>query len=877
MTYDDFTPKSQDAILKAQQLAAGLGQQQVDTSHLLLAIFQTDENATSLLLKSASLSRESLQRKIEKLTLQLPKNAHSDKQYLTPEANKSLARSKKLLAEFPGGLITPELMLLGILQGDDRSSNMLKSLGCSEESLRVAFALTLSTAAADGLGSREALNKFALDLNALAQAGKLDPVIGRDEEIRRVLHVLSRRKKNNPLLAGEAGVGKTALVEGIAWRIVRQDVPDNLRSKRIFSLDIASLLAGARYKGEFEERLKAVMREVQLSNGQIILFIDEIHNLVGAGGGNGAMDAANILKPALARGELHLIGATTLDEYRTYFEKDQALARRFHKILIEAPGMDETISILRGVQEKYEVFHKLHIRDEALVAAVELSQRYVPDRQLPDKALDLLDEAASRLRLALDAVPEAVEGLERRVRQLEIEREALKKEGHTARLAWVSDQLAKAIAQRDELKSAWQGEREIVDNIQFIKKKIEALEMEADQVERSGDLESVARIRYGELPSLQKLLADNAEKLASLPLDCRFTKDAVTADDIAAAVSHWTGIPVSRLMQRERDRLLNLEQELHKRLIGQHQAVKAVCDAIRRSRAGLQDGNRPMGSFIFTGPSGVGKTELAKALAEVLFDDERALIRLDMSEYQEKHAASRLTGPPPGYVGYEEGGQLTEAVRRKPYSIVLLDDIEKAHPDTFNLLLQVLDEGRLTDSKGRIALFSNTIVIMTSNIGAEHILEHFEGREPLPASRWADQLAAIRGEALESLKRCLRPAFFNRVDEVVLFLPLSRGETKNILLLLLKKVEQMLARQQLSIHLSEAALDLLADLGYDPHNGVRPMKRVLQDLLVDELARQLLSGTFSPGDTIYVDAGVGLLSFGKQPLTNIFFHQTFLS
>ncbi|MEY3367099.1 MAG: ATP-dependent chaperone ClpB, partial [Bacteroidota bacterium] len=523
MTYDDFTPKSQDAILKAQQLAAGMGQQQVDTSHLLMAILQTDENSTSILLETASLSREALFREIEKLTRQLPKTALADKQYLAPEANKALARAKKLLAEFPGGLITPELMLLGILQGDDRTSRMLKLLGCAEDTLRLALALTRKTDSAGSPAAGEALGKFALDLNALAQAGKLDPVIGRDEEIRRVLHVLSRRKKNNPLLAGEAGVGKTALVEGIAWRIVRQDVPENLRSKRIFTLDIASLIAGARYKGEFEERLKAVMREVQQSNGQIILFIDEIHTLVGAGGGNGAMDAANILKPALARGELHLIGATTLDEYQKYFEKDQALARRFQKIHIDPPGVVETISILRGVQEKYEVFHKLHIRDEALVAAVELSQRYVPDRQLPDKALDLLDEAASRLRLDMDAVPEALEALERRVRQLEIEREALKKEGHATRLKAMSDQLAKAIKQRDEVKSAWQGEKEILDNIQFIKKKIEALEAEADMAERGDDLESVARIRYGDLPGLQKLLADSTEKLAALPPESRFT------------------------------------------------------------------------------------------------------------------------------------------------------------------------------------------------------------------------------------------------------------------------------------------------------------------------------------------------------------------
>ncbi len=866
MTYDNFTIKAQDCILKAQQIAAANSQQNVDTAHLLRGILETDEHVATFLFEKCGIDMSVLKRQLETLIQLTPKVSGTEKQFLTPEANKALARAKKMLPDFGDEYISIELILLGILQGEDKAGKLLKMLGADDDSLRAAITELRKGEKVTDQSSDEqfnALSKFAINLNAMAEEGKLDPIVGRDDEIRRVLHILSRRKKNNPILVGDAGVGKTAIVEGIAWRIIKQDVPDNLRSKKIYTLEISSLIAGAKYKGEFEERLKAVIKQVQASNGEIILFIDEIHTLVGAGGGNGAMDAANILKPALARGELHTIGATTSDEYQKHFEKDQALVRRFQKVFIEEPSVEDTISILRGVQEKYEVYHKIDISDEALVAAAELSHRYVADRHLPDKAIDLIDEAAAKLRMELDSVPEQVDEWDRRVRQLEIEKEALKRENATAKVQAISELIANAREKRDSLRAAWKNEKEIVDTMQSIKKKVEELEQQADKLERAGDLEAVAKIRYGDLPNEQKALKQAEAKLAKLPEEGRFTNDEVTADDIANIVARWTGIPVSRMMQSEREKLLNLEAQLHQRLIGQDQAVKAVSDAVRRSRAGLQDENRPIGSFIFLGPTGVGKTELAKALAEVLFSDEHAIVRIDMSEYQEKHNVSRLVGAPPGYIGYDEGGQLTEAVRRRPYSIILLDEIEKAHPDTFNILLQVLDEGRLTDNKGRTADFKNAIVIMTSNMAAEKILENFEDLDALGDKHRAEIIATTKQEVLDTLKENLRPEFLNRIDEVIVFTPLSKAEIRQVLYLLLRKTEKLLQRQGFGFALTEAAVDVLGDAGYDPQFGARPMKRALQDLLIDELSKHVLGGEFAEGDTVYVEAAGDELKFGK--------------
>nr|WP_290935402.1 AAA family ATPase [Haliscomenobacter sp.] len=699
----------------------------------------------------------------------------------------------------------------------------------------------------------------------MLKVAKLDPIVGRDDEIRRVLHILSRRKKNNPILIGEAGVGKTAIVEGLAWRIVKGDVPESLQSKKIFVLDIAALIAGAKYKGEFEERLKGVIQEVTESNDTIILFVDEIHTLIGAGGGNGAMDAANILKPALARGELRTIGATTLDEYQKYFEKDKALVRRFQEVLIDEPSVEDTISILRGLQERYEVYHKIEIMDEALVAAAELSSRYISDRQLPDKAIDLIDEAAARLRLELDSLPEEIDEWDRKVRQLEIEREAVKREKNKKQQDLIEENIANAKQKRDSLMAAWKGEKELVDTVQGVKKKMEELEIQAERAERASDYEMVAKIRYGELEDQKQILKVAEEKLAALPEDDRFTNDKVTASDIAYIVSKWTGIPVDKMTQSEKDKLLSLENEIGQRLIGQDEAVKAVSDAIRRSRAGLQDADRPIGSFIFLGPTGVGKTELAKTIAEVLFDDEKAMTRIDMSEYQEKHTVSRLVGAPPGYVGYDEGGQLTEAVRRRPYSIILLDEIEKAHPDTFNILLQVLDDGRLTDNKGRVANFKNTIIIMTSNMGADLIMENFDDLEEMGEKHRTEIIATTKEEVFNLLKENLRPEFLNRIDEQILFLPLNKSEIKQILELLLKKTQKMLAKQGIILKVSDEAKTLLADMGYDPQFGARPMKRVLQKDVINELSKLVLSGEVALGDTIYVHTDKKGLTFSKEP------------
>ena len=868
MTYDNFTAKAQEAIQKGQQIASGLSHQQVETIHLLKGIMETDESLSQFLLEKSGVNVPQLKRKIEDTFKDFPKITGTDQQYLTNDANKALSKAKGMLTAFGDSFISLELMLLAIVQGDDKGARVLKDLGMTEANLKGAIQeLRKGRKVSDQHteDSYNALGKYAQNLNERAENGKLDPIIGRDEEIRRVLHILSRRKKNNPILIGEAGVGKTAIVEGIAWRIVKGDVPENLKTKKIFSLDISSLIAGAKYKGEFEERLKGVIDDVTEANGEIILFIDEIHTLIGAGGGQGAMDAANILKPALARGELRTIGATTLDEYQKYFEKDKALVRRFQTVVIDEPSVEDSISILRGLQERYEVYHKIQIMDEAIVAAVELSHRYISDRQLPDKAIDLIDEAAAKLRLELDSLPEEIDECDRKVRQLEIEREVIKREKNDKLLNNIEEQIAQAREKRDSLVAGWKSEKEIIDTIQAIRKRLEEMENEAEKAERSSDYERVAKIRYGEMQEQQVMLRVAEEKLSKLPEESRFTNEKVTASDIAQVVSKWTGIPVDKMTQSEKDKLLRLEDEIGARLIGQQEAVAAVADAIRRSRAGLQDAERPIGSFIFLGPTGVGKTELAKTLAEVLFNDEKAMTRIDMSEYQEKHTVSRLVGAPPGYVGYDEGGQLTEAVRRRPYSIILLDEIEKAHPDTFNVLLQVLDDGRLTDNKGRVANFKNTIIIMTSNIGSENILENFEDLAEMGDKHRTEVLETTKAEVLNMLKENMRPEFLNRIDDQIMFLPLDKIEIYKVLDLLLKGTQKMLAKQGLLLKMSEKAKGFLTNLGYDPQYGARPLKRVLQKEVINELSRQILIGSFSFGDTIYIDANNKGLLFSKDP------------
>ena len=868
MTYDNFTAKAQEAIQKGQQIASGLSHQQVETIHLLKGIMETDESLSQFLLEKSGVNVPQLKRKIEDTFKDFPKITGTDQQYLTNDANKALSKAKGMLTAFGDSFISLELMLLAIIQGEDKGARILKDLGMTEANLKGAIQeLRKGRKVSDQHteDSYNALGKYAQNLNERAENGKLDPIIGRDDEIRRVLHILSRRKKNNPILIGEAGVGKTAIVEGIAWRIVKGDVPENLKTKKIFSLDISSLIAGAKYKGEFEERLKGVIDDVTEANGEIILFIDEIHTLIGAGGGQGAMDAANILKPALARGELRTIGATTLDEYQKYFEKDKALVRRFQTVVIDEPSVEDSISILRGLQERYEVYHKIQIMDEAIVAAVELSHRYISDRQLPDKAIDLIDEAAAKLRLELDSLPEEIDECDRKVRQLEIEREVIKREKNDKLLNNIEEQIAQAREKRDSLVAGWKSEKEIIDTIQAIRKRLEEMENEAEKAERSSDYERVAKIRYGEMQEQQVMLRVAEEKLSKLPEESRFTNEKVTASDIAQVVSKWTGIPVDKMTQSEKDKLLRLEDEIGARLIGQEEAVAAVADAIRRSRAGLQDAERPIGSFIFLGPTGVGKTELAKTLAEVLFNDEKAMTRIDMSEYQEKHTVSRLVGAPPGYVGYDEGGQLTEAVRRRPYSIILLDEIEKAHPDTFNILLQVLDDGRLTDNKGRVANFKNTIIIMTSNIGSENILENFEDLAEMGDKHRTEVLETTKAEVLNMLKENMRPEFLNRIDDQIMFLPLDKIEIYKVLDLLLKGTQKMLAKQGLLLKMSEKAKGFLTNLGYDPQYGARPLKRVLQKEVINELSRQILIGSFSFGDTIYIDANNKGLLFSKDP------------
>jgi ATP-dependent Clp protease ATP-binding subunit ClpB len=867
MTYDNFTIKAQEAILQAQRIAAGYEQQTVDSTHLIKGILETNEDVAKFILQKAGVNLAMLERELAKELKTYPRVVGTEKQYLTNDANAALSRAKKALKEFNDEYISAELILLGIAAGQDKAARILKDLGATFEGMRDAIKELRkgkNVTEQDAEGQYNALKKYAVNLNERAQSGKLDPIIGRDEEIRRMLHILSRRKKNNPILVGDAGVGKTAIVEGIAWRIVKKDVPENLLTKQIHVLDLAALIAGAKYKGEFEERLKAVIKEVKDADGEIILFVDEIHTLIGAGGGSGAMDAANILKPALARGELRTIGATTADEYQKYFEQDKALVRRFQTIFIDEPSVEDTISILRGIQDKYEVYHKINILDEALIAAAELSHRYIADRHLPDKAIDLIDEAAAKLRLELDSVPEEIDELDRRVRQLEIEREFIKREGDAKKLKAIQENIANAKEKLDALRAAWQNEKEIVDAIQNTKKSIEELQLEADNAERESNFERVAKIRYGELQEQNAILKAAEEKLSVISVDTRFTNQEVTANDIAEVVSRWTGIPLSKMLQSEKEKLLTLEDEIHKRLIGQDEAVTAVSDAVRRARAGLQDPKRPLGSFIFLGPTGVGKTELARALAEVLFDDEKAITRIDMSEFQERHSVSRLVGAPPGYVGYDEGGQLTEAVRRRPYSIILLDEIEKAHPDTFNVLLQVLDDGRLTDNKGRVANFKNTMIIMTSNMASDVILENFEDLQAVSVDKRNEILEATKAEVFDKLKENMRPEFLNRIDEKIMFLPLTKPEIKQIAMLHLKKVKQNLARREFGLEISDNALTLIADLGYDPQFGARPLQRVIQKELINELSKQVLSGKFAPGETIYIDTDKKGFTFNEK-------------
>jgi len=872
MTYDNFTIKSQELILRAQQLAGQLDQQSVDTVHLLKALFEIDEQLAEFLFGKMGINTIQLKKELNNAIEAFPRVEGTDKKYLTNDANKALSKAKKMMADFGDEFISVELIIAGILNGKDKASKILKDAGATAENLKQAIEeLRKGNPVKDqhGDNSYNSLKKYAINLNERAESGKLDPIIGRDEEIRRILHILSRRKKNNPILIGDAGVGKTAIVEGIAWRIVKHDVPENLLSKQIYSLDMAALIAGAKFKGEFEERLKAVIKEVNSSDGEIILFVDEIHTLIGTGGGGGAMDAANILKPALARGELRTIGATTFDEYQKYFEKDKALVRRFQTVPIDEPSVEDTISILRGIQDKYEVYHKIDILDEALIAAAELSHRYITERKLPDKAIDLIDEAAAKLRLELDSVPEEIDELQRKVRQLEIEREAIKREKNEKKEKRISEKIANAKEVLESRTAAWKSEKEIVDTVQNIKKQLEELEQQAEKAERDSDFEQVAKIRYGDMKEKEAMLKVAEEKLHDLPEDSRFTNEEVTGNDIADIISRWTGIPVAKMLQSEKDKLLKLEEQIAEMLIGQTEAVVAVSDAVRRSRAGLQDENKPIGSFIFLGPTGVGKTELAKSLARVLFDDENAITRIDMSEFQEKHSVSRLVGAPPGYVGYDEGGQLTEAVRRKPYSIVLLDEIEKAHPDVFNILLQVLDDGRLTDNKGRVANFKNAIVIMTSNMGAETILENFEDLQEVGDEHRADIIETTKVEVFEVLKESLRPEFLNRIDEKIMFLPLTKEEIKQIALLLLKKVRKNLAKSGIAIELDDKAMDLIADLGYDPQFGARPLKRVIQKELVNGLSKLVLSGELSDGDLVKVSTDKIGISFKVEEGVNV--------
>ena len=861
MNFNNFTIKSQEAIQQAQQIAQGFGQQQIENEHILKAIFEVDENVTPFILKKLNVNLVTLKQILDKQLESFPKVSGGDIM-LSREANKTVIEASNIAKKMGDEYVSIEHLLLAILNSKSAIAQSLKDQGVTEKGMKAAIEELRGGENVTSQSAEEtynSLNKYAKNLNQLARDGKLDPVIGRDEEIRRILQILSRRTKNNPMLVGEPGTGKTAIAEGLAHRIVDGDVPENLRSKEIYSLDMGALIAGAKYKGEFEERLKAVIKEVTSSEGDIVLFIDEIHTLVGAGGGQGAMDAANILKPALARGELRAIGATTLDEYQKYFEKDKALERRFQKVVVDEPDTESAISILRGIKEKYETHHKVRIKDEAIIAAVELSERYITNRFLPDKAIDLMDEAASKLRMEINSKPEELDVLDRKIMQLEIEIEAIKREKDETKLKALHADLANLKEERNELNAKWQSEKEVVDNVQNLKTQIEDFKLEAERAEREGDFGKVAELRYGKIKDAQAALSKLETQLAENDEGTSMIKEEVTREDIAEVVAKWTGIPVTKMLQSDREKLLTLEDHLHKRVVGQNEAIVAVSDAIRRSRAGLQDEKKPIGSFLFLGTTGVGKTELAKALAEYLFDDENAMTRIDMSEYQERHSVSRLVGAPPGYVGYEEGGQLTEAVRRKPYSVVLLDEIEKAHPDTFNILLQVLDEGRLTDNKGRLADFKNTIIIMTSNMGSDIIQERFD---TVKAPETAMEGAKI--EVLALLKQTVRPEFLNRIDDIIMFTPLSKQDIHKIVELQLKGVSKMLLKQNIVLDATPEAIKYLSEKGFDPQFGARPVKRVIQREVLNELSKEILAGKITTDSVILLDSFNDALVFRNQ-------------
>ncbi|MFZ1611418.1 MAG: ATP-dependent chaperone ClpB, partial [Chitinophagales bacterium] len=851
MNLNNYTIKSQEAIQQAQQMALQMDHQEIRNAHLLKALLGTDEEVISYLLKKLNVNVAFIQQKLDEELKKLPRVTSQGGTYLSKETNLALAKAQGFLKEFNDEFISVEHILLGILASGDSISKLLKEQGVVEKDLKAAIrelrkGSTVNSQSAES--QFNALNKYAINLNERANSGKLDPVIGRDEEIRRVLHILSRRTKNNPILVGDPGVGKTAIAEGLAHRIVNGDIPENLKSKVIYSLDMGALIAGAKYKGEFEERLKAVVKEVMESEGQIILFIDEIHTLVGAGASEGAMDAANILKPALARGELRAVGATTLNEYQKYFEKDKALERRFQKVFVDEPSIEDSVSILRGLKERYESHHKVRIKDEAIIASVELSNRYIADRKLPDKAIDLIDEAAAKLRLEMNSVPEELDKIERVIRQLEIEREAIKREKDEKKLDELNKEIADRSEERNSIKAKWQKEKDIVDRMQQQKSDIESFKLNAEQAEREGDYGKVAEIRYGKIKTAENNLVELEKELQQLETGSRLMKEEVDAEDIAEIVAKWTGIPVSKMLESDKIKLLRLEEVLHNRVVGQDEAITAVADAIRRSRAGLQDPKKPIGSFIFLGTTGVGKTELAKAISEFLFNDEHAMTRIDMSEYQERHSVSRLIGAPPGYVGYDEGGQLTEAVRRKPYSVILLDEIEKAHPDVFNILLQVLDDGRLTDNKGRTVDFKNTIIIMTSNIGSHIIQERFEGvtEDNLLATTETTKI-----EVMELLRKTIRPEFLNRIDEVIMFKPLMRSEIKGIVVLQLRLLDSMLLDRNIQMRYSDELIEWLAEEGFDPQYGARPLKRVIQKEIVNTLSKKILGGEVHSDDIIF--------------------------
>ncbi len=859
MNFNNFTIKSQEAVQQAVNLVQTNGQQAIEPEHLLAGVLKVGENVTNFLFQKLGMNGQQIATVLDRQIASLPKVSGGEP-YLSRDTNEVLQKAVEYSKELGDEYVSLEAIILALLNVKSTVSTMLKDAGMTDKELRAAISELRQGQKVTSQSSEDtyqSLNKYAVNLIEAARNGKLDPVIGRDEEIRRVLQILSRRTKNNPILIGEPGTGKTAIVEGLAQRILRGDVPENLKNKQLYSLDMGALVAGAKYKGEFEERLKSVINEVTKSEGNIILFIDEIHTLVGAGKGEGAMDAANILKPALARGELRSIGATTLDEYQKYFEKDKALERRFQTVMVDEPDTASSISILRGLKERYENHHQVRIKDEAIIAAVELSNRYITDRFLPDKAIDLMDEAAAKLRMERDSLPEELDEIERRLKQLEIEREAIKREKDEAKLAQLNKEIAELKEQETSYKAKWQSEKELVNKIQQNKQQIEQLKFEAERAEREGDYGKVAEIRYGKLQALENEIKSIQEDLKRKQGDNAMIKEEVTAEDIADVVSRWTGIPVSKMMQSERDKLLHLEDELHKRVVGQDEAIQAVADAVRRSRAGLQDPKRPIGSFIFLGTTGVGKTELAKALAEYLFDDESLMTRIDMSEYQEKHSVSRLIGAPPGYVGYDEGGQLTEAVRRKPYSVVLFDEIEKAHPDVFNILLQVLDDGRLTDNKGRTVNFKNTIIIMTSNLGSAYIQSQFE---KITDTNHDQIVEETKTEVLNMLKKTIRPEFLNRIDEIIMFQPLNKPQIEQIVRLQINGIRKMLEENGVTLQLSDQAINFIATAGYDPEFGARPVKRAIQRYLLNDLSKKLLSQEVDRTKPIIVErSGDGLM------------------